>query len=75
MALSVLTVYATYYAPVGAAMPRVAVTALAYVGVGNTLNHLGTKLPTLPRPSWVEVLMLIQMVSAISTLYQVRIRC
>jgi hypothetical protein len=37
-------------------MPRVAVTALAYVGMGNTMNSLSEKLPAANTLCWLQVL-------------------
>jgi len=59
--LATITVWMTFFAPVGAAMPRVAVTALAYVGMGSTFNHLGTILPGGSEMCWIQYLVLIQL--------------
>ena len=45
LSLSIFTVWMSFVAPYGAAMPRVAVSALAFVGMGASLNKLADKLP------------------------------
>ena len=63
LTFGILTAWASFFAPVSAAMPRVAVTALAYVAMGSTLNALTTKLP----PSgddlyWIQVVVGFQLI-------------
>jgi len=41
LGLAIGTVWLTFVTPLGAMQPRVAVTALAYIGMGATLNNLG----------------------------------
>ena len=59
--LSITTVWITFYAPVGAAMPRVAVTALAYVTMGSSFNALYAQLPAGGDMCWLQYLVLIQL--------------
>jgi len=67
MALSMVTVFLTFFAPVGAAMPRVAVTALAYVGMGATLNALGGRLPNTGSTfTWLHVVVFNQLMACVS---------
>lgn len=61
--LSIITVWVTFYAPLSAAMPRVAVTALAYVTMGSTFNSLDNQLPaTGGNLCWIQYVLCVQLV-------------
>ena len=63
--ISMVSVWISFAAPIGAGMPRIAVTALAYVGMGATFNYLSRSLPSGGGVVWLEYAVFLQLLLCI----------